>query len=32
MGTLLDTTVFIQLERQLKPLPTECAMAEVARG
>ena len=29
MGTLLDTTVFIQLERQLRPLPAQGAMAEV---
>lgn len=31
MGTLLDTTVFIDFERALRPLPTETAMTEVAR-
>lgn len=29
MGTLLDTTVFIQLERQFRQLPPAGAMAEV---
>lgn len=29
MGTLLDTTVFIELERALRRLPPEGAMAEV---
>lgn len=31
MGTLLDTTVFIALERSLRDLPAHGAMAEVAR-
>ena len=31
MGTLLDTTVFIQLERALRELPASGAMAEVSR-
>lgn len=31
MGTLLDTTVFIELERALHGLPAEGAKAEVAR-
>ena len=30
MGTLLDTTVFIQLERELNRLPATRAMAEMA--
>lgn len=30
MGTLLDTTVFIQLERELNRLPVSRAMAEMA--
>jgi predicted nucleic acid-binding protein len=30
MGTLLDTTVFIQLERELNRLPVERAMVEMA--
>ena len=31
MGTLLDTTVFIELERALRGLPAATAMAEVGR-
>jgi tRNA(fMet)-specific endonuclease VapC len=31
VGTLLDTTVFIELERALRKLPAATAMAEVAR-
>jgi tRNA(fMet)-specific endonuclease VapC len=31
VGTLLDTTVFIDLERALRALPAETAMAEVAQ-
>jgi tRNA(fMet)-specific endonuclease VapC len=31
VGTLLDTTVFIDFERALRPLPAETAMTEVAR-
>lgn len=31
MGTLLDTTVFIQLERELNRLPASRAMAEMAQ-
>jgi tRNA(fMet)-specific endonuclease VapC len=31
VGTLLDTTVFIELERALRGLPAATAMAEVAR-
>lgn len=31
MGTLLDTTVFIELERAIRVLPAETALAEVAR-
>lgn len=31
MGTLLDTTVFIELERALRGLPAATAMAEVVR-
>ncbi len=30
MGTLLDTTVFIDLERAVRPLPAANAMAEVS--
>ena len=30
MGTLLDTTVFIDLERAVRPLPAAKAMAEVS--
>jgi tRNA(fMet)-specific endonuclease VapC len=30
VGTLLDTTVFIDLERALRPLPAASAMAEVS--
>jgi tRNA(fMet)-specific endonuclease VapC len=30
MGTLLDTTVFIDLERAVRPLPSATAMAEVS--
>ena len=31
MGTLLDTTVFIDLERAVRRLPPDSAMAEVSR-
>jgi len=31
MGTVLDTTVFIELERAMRTLPTERAMKEVAQ-
>jgi len=31
MGTVLDTTVFIELERAMRALPTERAMKEVAQ-
>jgi tRNA(fMet)-specific endonuclease VapC len=31
MGTLLDTTVFIQLERAIRHLPADTAMAQVGR-
>ena len=31
MGTLLDTTVFIELERELRRLPADRAMPQVAR-
>jgi tRNA(fMet)-specific endonuclease VapC len=31
MGTLLDTTVFIELERALRDFPDDSAMAEVSR-
>lgn len=31
MGTLLDTTAFIELERALRVLPADGAMAEVSR-
>ena len=31
MGTLLDTTVFIELERTVRELPAERAMQEVSR-
>jgi predicted nucleic acid-binding protein len=32
MGTLLDTTVFIDLERAVRRLPPENAMADVHRA
>jgi tRNA(fMet)-specific endonuclease VapC len=32
MGTVLDTTIFIELERATRALPASRAMAEVSRG
>ena len=32
MGTLLDTTVFIELERAVRALPADYAMTEVLAG
>jgi tRNA(fMet)-specific endonuclease VapC len=32
VGTVLDTTVFIELERSMRGLPAATAMAEVAQG